>query len=355
MKIAIDCRHIDSSGIGVYLRECLPFFLKSSNSFLLLGDSVKLGIFRNHANAKVIHCIIKPFTFQDTFFFPRAIVREINKSDIFYSPYFNIPSGVSIPTYTTIHDIIFPDIPELTSKAGLAARMYFYRRCFRHSKKIFTVSEFSKSRIEFYLKSKKPVIVTYSAIQPYFIEYTKTAGNVKKNKIVIFIGNIKKNKGLEILLEAFRLAKEEGLPHQLIIVGSKDNFRTSNNSVLKKIDSLGSDTVIFTGFIPDEKLAKYLSCASLLVQPSLYEGFCLPPLEAMVLGTKVLISDIRVLKEIYTDYPVAYFRSGDIVDLKEKLLNLLLHNEPASQILSNELLSKYSFEKTANTILKEFN
>jgi glycosyltransferase involved in cell wall biosynthesis len=139
----------------------------------------------------------------------------------------------------------------------------------------------------------------------------------------------------------------------LVVIGAKENFRTSDNTILQKIESLGVEAVTFTGFISDEQVMEQLSKAALLVQPSLYEGFCLPPLEAMVLGTQTLISDIPVLKEIYSGYPVTFFKSEDPSDLKEKMVALLLNKKPSSPILSDELLLKYTFKKTASIILEE--
>jgi glycosyltransferase involved in cell wall biosynthesis len=344
---------IDASGIGVYLRECLPWFLQSGNDFLLLGNSRRLQCFSSNANVKIIECNIKPFSIKELFFFPFKTARQINRADLYFSPFFNIPHSITIPVFTTIHDIIFPDMPELTSKTGLAARMWFYRRAYKKSQKIFTVSEFSKSRIQYHLGTEKPIIVTHSAIQPMFLEYRANIQNVQKTQTIVFIGNIKKHKGLDLLLDAFGLAKKEGLPHRLVIIGAQENFRTVDKTVLQKIDFLGSEAVTFTGFISDEQVMERLSAAALLVQPSLYEGFCLPPLEAMVLGAHALISDIPVLKEIYADFPVTFFRNGDPSDLKKKLMELLFNKKPSSPVLSNELLLKYTFQKTASVILKE--
>jgi len=209
------------------------------------------------------------------------------------------------------------------------------------------------SRIQHHLGTRKPVIVTHSAIQPIFLEYRANIQNVKKTQTIVFVGNIKKHKGLDLLIDAFSLAKKEGLPHRLVVIGSRENFRTSNNTVLQKIEALDSSAVTFTGFISDEQVMEYLSKADLLVQPSFYEGFCLPPLEAMVLGTHALISDIPVLKEIYSDYPVTFFKSGSLSDLKEKIMGLLFTKKPSSPILSDDLLLKYTFEKTAEIILRE--
>jgi glycosyltransferase involved in cell wall biosynthesis len=351
MTIAIDCRMIDASGVGVYLRGCLPFFLQSGHNFLLLGNAAQLHSYASNTNVKIIDCNVGPFSLKESFFFPPKTARQINGADVYFVPFFNVPCGIKIPVYTTIHDIIFPDMPHLLSKTGLAARMWFFRRAFAKSRKIFTVSEFSKSRIEHYLEVEKPVIVTHSAIQPVFLEYRANLRNITKKETIVFIGNIKKHKGLDYLLDAFHQVRNEGLPHKLIIIGSKENFRTSDNAVLQKIEVIGA--VSFTGFVSDEKLMEYLSTAALLVQPSLYEGFCLPPLEAMVLGTHALIADIPVLKEIYADYPVTFFRAGDGNDLKEKMMKLLLEKNEPSPVLPEQLLLKYTFEKTSSIIMKE--
>jgi glycosyltransferase involved in cell wall biosynthesis len=350
MIITVDCRWIDASGIAVYLRECIPFFFDSTHTFLLLGNAKKLlPLIADKENITVLDCDVKPFSITELIAFPRCILKKINSGDLYYSPYFNIPGFLKIPVFTTIHDIVFPDIPELTSRFGLAARMWFYRRAFRLSKKIFTVSEFSKSRIKYYSKNTVPVIVTHSAIQPHFVRFNKN--NVKKTNTIIFIGNIKKHKGIDTLLDAFKIARSEGLPHQLIIVGSMDNFRTMDTSFMQKINMLGPDAVHFTGFISDEKILEYLSSASLLVQPSLYEGFGLPPLEAMILGTKALISDISVFREIYNGYPVSFFRAGDSTDLKEKIMELLYGKTVPCISLPEHLAEKYTFAKTVSTIM----
>jgi glycosyltransferase involved in cell wall biosynthesis len=353
MTVSIDCRHINASGIGAYLRGCLPWFLQSGNDFLLLGNTVQLHSFSLNINVKIIECDIKPFSIKELFLFPRRTIRQINRADIYFSPFLNIPCGIKIPVFTTIHDIIFPDMPELVSNIGLKARMFFFRRALKKSQKIFTVSEFSKSRIECHLGKGKPVIVTYSAIQPHFLEFRQHTGKIHKKETIVFVGNIKKHKGLDYLLDAFLLAKKEGVPHKLLIIGARENFRTADNTVLQKIDSLGCEAVNFTSFISDQQLMEHLSAASLLVQPSLYEGFGLPPLEAMVLGTNALISDIPVFREIYADYPVTFFRTGDTEDLKNKMLEMLLSKKPEPPVLDKKLLNRYTFEKTAQILLKE--
>lgn len=355
LNIAIDCRMFNASGVGVYLRGCLPYFLQTEHHFLLLGNIEHLRSFETCVNVNIINCNIKPFSLKELFFFPSGIKKQINKADIYYSPFFNIPRGIKIPVYTTIHDIIFPDMPQLVSRSGLYARMFFFRRAYKKSRKIFTVSEFSKSRIEYHLGAGKPVIVTHSAIQQIFLDYREKVKNIKEKETIVFIGNIKKHKGLDYFIDAFSLAKKEGLNHKLVIIGSKEHFRSEDNSILQKIESLGQQAVSFTGFVTDEKLIENLAESSLLVQPSLYEGFCLPPLEAMSLGTKALISDIPVLKEIYSKYPVTYFEAGNILDLKNKLMEILYKKEAPVITLTENLINNYTFKKSSLIILDNLN
>jgi glycosyltransferase involved in cell wall biosynthesis len=351
MKIILDCRHINASGgIGVYFRGILPFFIDSRASIILLGDENILRQFAQNNDIEIIHCAIKPFSLRDTFAFPKSILNKINSCNIYYTPYFNIPNGIRIPVYSTIHDIIFPDMPNLVSGPGLWARMYFYKRAARFSKAVFTVSEFSKSRIKHFLGESLNVINASNAVNaPYVNPENNT---VKKNNI-LFIGNIKKHKGLNILLEAFLQCRKEGLNYELVIVGSQSKFRSGDKKTLEHLKKLKGHGVTFSGFINDDEKWKLLAESALLVQPSLYEGFGYPPLEAMFCGTQALISDINVFKEIYSDFPVIFFRAGDSRDLHDKLMEILSGKNRHSIRLDDTLKNKYAFEKTFTVVFKE--
>jgi glycosyltransferase involved in cell wall biosynthesis len=336
---------INSSGVGVYLRGCLPWFLASPRRVLLLGDTETLvPLTRGKANARIIECRVKPFSARELLAFPRTVLKEINRCDLFYSPFFNVPGGIRVPVYTTIHDIIFPDMPQLTSKAGLAARMWFYRRAFRRSQKLFTVSSFSRARLDFHSRGRVPIVVTHSAVRSDLLSYDEAA--CPKEDFILFIGNLKQHKGLQCLIDAFEDARKGGLTSRLVIAGSGDNLRT-------RAAPPGTPGVEWAGSVSDGELAALLARARLLVQPSLYEGFGLPPLEAMAIGTRALVSDIPVFREIYDGFPVAYFRAGDTTDLKEKLLAILADGKTERISLSDGLKNRYTFEKTASVILKE--
>lgn len=349
MKLAIDCRMTNSGGVGSYLNALLPYLTKK-NECLLLGNKNELEKF-NSERTEILSLETKTFSLKELFAFPKEILKKINECDIYYSPYFNVPGritgGIKIPVFTTIHDVVFLDVPGLASKSGTIIRKFFYKYAVFKSKKIFTVSEFSKERIIHHLKCKKPVVVTYNAVPGWFYEKKSETTETKKENSILFVGNIKKHKGLSLLVDAFKIAKEKGFDLTLKIVGNSENFRTADKNIFKKISEAPKNSILFTGRISDEELKNLYRKTKRLVQPSFYEGFGMPPLEAMSLGTKAIISDIPVFKEIYKDFPVTFFKAGDCNDLAEKLLSIKNETDEIK-----EFPQIYSFEKTAEIIQK---
>ena len=339
---------LKSGGIGTYLESLLPYFIKSFECLLLIYPDQKECLPDCTASCQIIETDIKTFSLKELFLFPASLKKIINSCDIFYSPYCNVPCGIKIPVFTTIHDIVFLDIPELSSRAGILIRKFFYQRAINKSKAIFTVSQFSADRIKAKLKIKnKPLIVTYNSVPEHFS--LENPAKIVKDNSIIYVGNIKKHKGLSYLLEAFEICKTNGLDCKLVIIGNAENFRSGDTEIAKRLSSADEEDICFTGRISDSELQDYYQKAKLLVQPSLYEGFGMPPLEALYLGTNVVISDIPVFKEIYADFPVSFFNSADSNDLAEKIQESFYKAAPEN------LPQKYSFQKTANIIVETFN
>ena len=341
MKIAIDCRMYNSSGIGTYLQGILPYLLaEQKNNYLLLGNFNILSKYKAK-NVEIQEVNIPIFSVKELFCFPCA---KINSYDVFLTPNFNIPIGIKIPIYAFIHDVVFLDIKELTSKIGYYIRKFYLNRAVKIAKKIFTVSEFSKKRISFHFKKAKDIVVAPCAIKNELINYFPQKVSISK-EFIIFVGNIKPHKGLETLVKGWRYARKKGFDKQLVIVGEKEGFKTklSNEEFLK------DQNIIFTGRISDEELYNYMNEASMLVQPSIYEGFGLPPLEALYLGTTCLLSDIEVFKEIYVEFQNCYFFNKESPeDLAKKLLSL----SPQKIEQKNFITNHFHFKKTTQIILE---
>ena len=133
MKLAVDCRMSGKSGIGAFIDGILPFFIASGTSLLLLVP--ESGLYGEELRAaaaaaqqvRILTCPQKVFSLQELICFPRALVREINACDAYFTPYCNIPAGIRVPVYSTIHDVVFLDMPEIAGKLGTAVRRAFYR------------------------------------------------------------------------------------------------------------------------------------------------------------------------------------------------------------------------------------
>ena len=348
MTIAVDCRMLGSGGIGTYIASLLPYFLESHDC-LLIGDKDKLNAYSSSSHAILIPCDVEPFSLKELAVFPLSILHRINKCTIFYTPYCNIPSGIKIPVFSTIHDVVFLDVPGLTSKTGVQIRKFFYQRAINKSAALFTVSNFSAARIRTKLKCHNiSIVVTYNALPAWFSSDSRYEQAEKKEQI-LFVGNIKKHKGLHVLLTAFKKVLNKGLSARLIIVGNADNFRTGDKSVCAEIDTFPKESICFTGHISDEELRNLYSQSKLLVQPSFYEGFGIPPLEALSLGTHALVSDIPVFREIYGKFPVKFFKSGDSDDLAENIIACM--NDTSSV---PGMPDCYSYKKSADIILAAF-
>ena len=327
MKIGVDCRYLGLSGIGRFLENILKHFDFSKNEYTLFGKKEKI---ENYKNANLVYTDESPFSKKGLF---NKAFKITKKMDYFYSPNFIIPYTVKCKCITTLHDILFLDMKEVNGGLlDLLSKKILLKRCMKKSKCIFTVSEFSKKRISYYYpKYKDKIIYSYQGIEDNFKSYEKQ----EKENYIIFVGNIKKQKGLKTLIEAFNLIDDKSL--DLFIVGDSKNFKNKDDEI---INMFNDNRIKFTGFLSDEDLKKKVAKAKFLIQPSIYEGFGLPPLEALYLGTKPIISDIDVFKEVYSDLPVEFFKVGDPNDLKDKILNSSEEFELDKELLNKKFNSK---------------
>lgn len=351
MRIAVDCRMVGSGGIGSFISELVPCFLEE-NECLLIGTHAQCADFVRLPNARFCFCDVRPFSLRELLAFPGDILDEINHCDAYFTPYCNVPGGIEIPIFTTIHDVVFLDVRGLAGFLGRLARKMLYQRAVNYSDAVFTVSEFSKERILHHLRCKRQVVVVHNSAPRYLSEPFADGAPPKKDQI-LFVGNIKRHKGLKNLLEAYEAASERSADFRprLVIVGNAENFRTGDEETVRKIREMqeSGKGIEFTGRISNDRLRRLYAESRLLVQPSLYEGFGIPPLEAMTVGTRALISDIPVFREIYGHLPVAFFRAGDSDDLAEKLLRS--DDSPLSDEETERVRRAYSYKDSADRII----
>ena len=316
MKIAFDCRYFGNSGIGRVNEGILEDLLANDghgHQWVLIGDPTKLAKFV--PLGEILAENSNPFS-KSGLFFEKTALNKINACDAFLSVGYVFPFGIKIPLYLFIHDCVFFDKKETTNGfVDLQIKRYFYKRAVKKSRRIFTVSEFSKGRIVSLFKADpEKITVVLNGVAPAVLSFPKAK---RKNQNFIFVGNFKSHKGIDVLLAAYTSYRKEGGTMSLTIVGNQDNLRTAYRFRDEERDLEG---VSFLEKPDDETLLAAMASASALIQPSRYEGFGLPPIEALCLGTNVILSDIPVFKEIYGNMDVVFFHDGDSEDLKDKML-----------------------------------
>ena len=331
MKIAVDCRYLGKSGIGRVLEGILEKLDYKNDKFFLIGNKKVLN---KYPNAEIIECYSNPFSVKGLFVFP----KKINKlCDALIVPNFIIPFGINLPVVSIIHDLIFLDVA-YTNKNFIDKKVkrYLLKRCVRKSKAIACVSNFTLKRCQYYYpKYNKKFFLNYNGLSDSIINYEKPKDLKKDNKSVVYVGNVKPHKGLKTLINAFIMLP---VGYSLKIIGERENFITGFND-----DCLNTEGVIFTGRLTDENLLREIASAGLLIQPSEYEGFGLPPLEALYLGTKAIVSDIEVFKEVYEGLDVDFFK----VNNAEDLVNKILTTERFIKDCRKEITDRYDFKKSA--------
>lgn len=345
MKLAIDCRLIGSSGIGTFIENIVYHITQNTdNHFLLIGRKEKLAMYENNSRCEIVECNHATFSWKELLLFP---VSKVNQCDAFYTPNFNIPLGIKVPIFSMIHDIVFLDIKGLSSGLGRCIRYLYIKRAISISRAIFTVSEFTKQRLKDYFHASKDIYVVHGAVSQGLVQFKEHHPyQTNKERYIVFLGNLKRHKGIELLIKAYKKIKETGtIDYKLYIVG-RFNFRVKDQYVIELSTKHDSD-IKFINDATNEEVYTLLSSADALISPSYYEGFGLTPLEAMFLGTPAIISDIPAHREIYRDTPAVFFKSGDIDDLINKLSSIS-HNH---RVDITELTAwKYSFKISANKI-----
>lgn len=350
MKIAIDCRLIGRSGIGTYIENVVEVATRRTDiQFVLLGDETLLASYAAMPHCRVVHCCLKSFTLGELFRFP---VDEVNACDAFFAPNFNLPLGLRVPVFCTIHDVVFFDVKGLVSPIGRLVRWLYIKRATRLSATIFTVSEFSRQRIQELFHPVCPIVVTYGGVSLQLVAYRQQHGIQEgpRNGQIVFVGNLKKHKGIETLLKAFQLLREQHhVEAHLLVIGNID-FRSKDSKVLKLLQDRQGD-VTFLQHASNQEVFDALRRASVLVSPSLYEGMGLPPLEAMYLGTPAIISDIPVYREIYSSTTAQFFPPNDADRLSSLLAQLLSSETSVRADVEQAVNERYNFSLVANKIL----
>lgn len=338
LKITFDARMSEHSGIGTYIKNLLRELSKDPRVDLTVICKSK-NTMDLEAIPTVYYCETDIYTIKEQFDLIKLFPKK-EKNSYFWSPHINIPlfyPGENL--IVTVHDLLF--FEEDIFPLNIAKKIYrnlFFKSLVKKSKVIFTPSQFTKDQlIRRYPNSSNKTIVTHLGINDVW----KPKTNFDKKKEIVFIGNIKKNKNLSLLVKAFDQIKNR-IPHQLVIIGASQNLRSKEDLTKYSIDS---NRVTIEGRMEDNDLVEKVARAELVVCPSLYEGFGLVPVESYAGGTKVLCSDIPVHKETMEGF-ADFFESDDIQDCADQMFKALTKEVSFEK---EKFFKKYEWAKTAKT------
>ena len=242
----------------------------------------------------------------------------------------------------TVHDITFHMHPEWFSKAYGTYYRLITPIFTRLSRKVITVSEFSKREIQGWLNiSDDKIVVIHNAVSDA-IKDSPTNASSKNEKYVLTVASLDPRKNLSRLVAAYELTGI-GRETKLVLAGRSSSLFNMNMS--KEI--LASSV----GYIPDEALAALYKNAVLFVYPSLYEGFGIPPLEAMLMGCPVILSDIPVFREIFGD-AACYVDPLNTASICEGMLKVLKDDSYREDLICKgfEKAKQYSWKKSAEKL-----
>jgi glycosyltransferase involved in cell wall biosynthesis len=355
--------HSDPSGLGVYSQELLLELLATKSQFDFIvytsSDSLIKSFPRKVSPASPLTSPDRRFLgnilrilWQQTVL-PLRLRKQ--RASLVYSP---VPEGIFYPHLSqiiTIHDVIPFKYPELYPKQ----KYHFYYAVpilLMHSQAVICDSENTKKdAIAYYRVDDERMHVIYPGFNPERF-WPRPNGPVPRRfgltRYLLYVGDMRPYKNLERILEAFASLRLKDL--QFVIAGRKD--RRFYPRIRKKVGDLSlEDKVVFLGYVPEEDLPHLYSASAALVHATLYEGFGLPPLEAMACGCPVIASNVASLPEVCGDaaYYVDPYDAGSIAaGIHQVLTDHNLRNALVRKGL--ERVQLFSWRKTVEQLIKLF-
>ena len=366
MRIAIDIRKINEFGVGTYIWNLVRnlAMVDTQNEYLLIGSNRnfhELGPLP--ANFKQLYQPEEESTWRHHVTIPFALRRQ--EADIVHVPHHDASFFNPSKLVVTIHDCVHLLFPQEDSSKFRNYRSYLQtKRVVESAKHVLAVSKSTKEDlINIFQLPESKISVVHNALDERFV-FTNIPEERKqvleryqlKDPFVLYSGKIRPHKNLHRLIEAFAVLKSELIDDEkyknlkLIIIG--DELSKHQYLRLTVIRSGAQQDVRFFGFVPYPILRVFYQSAALFAFPSLYEGFGLPPLEAMANRTPVIASNSSSLPEVLDDAAVL-INPENVFDIARGM-KLILSDDVLRQRLVQkgiEQVSKFSWKLAAQRVL----
>jgi glycosyltransferase involved in cell wall biosynthesis len=371
VKIAIDIRRMTEFGVGTYIRNVVRTLgrLDRENKYLLIGPSSKveeIGSLPPNFHAVPLHQLERSLKGWWEF---RAVLRRLDCDLVHVPNIFSVPRALPCPYVMTVHDLLeHMSLGRQRNDLWRSVHFQLTMRVLRGAARIFAVSNFTKTEMEkLFGISPERIEVVYNAIDERFLHGHASAADreliAKRYQVtypfLLYAGRVSAHKNVVRMIEAFsalkgELEKERAFPDlKLIIIGDD----LSGNPDLRRtvVRSGVQNDVRFLGFVPIEVLRIFYDSAKIFVFPSLYEGFGLPPLEAMAHGTPVVTSNVSSLPEVVGNAAVLV-NPENVFEIMRALHRVLLDQGLRERMKERSYVQagKFSWEKSVRRILEVY-
>lgn len=377
--VAFDARHLRDFGIGTYIRNLLRALgnLDHENRYTITAFPGDVKDFDGlPANFKLVTYTRSDLDLRDLAAFP-LFVRQF-QPDLYHMPLNRVPYWMPKPYVVTIHDmsvLLF----EQVSSWRQSLRHYLFRRGLLRADKVIAVSEATRRDVEHYLNIPASRIRRiYNAPDPRFAAHPNPAdaraagpgsADHERRRILeryqisypylLYTGTIRPQKNIPRMVEAFAVLRGDLENHpvysdlRLIIIGDEVSRNPTVRQAVNKTHM--EQAVRFLGFVPFDTLRVFYESAAAFVFPSLYEGFGLPPLEAMASGTPVVTSNVSSLPEVTGDAAMIV-NPDNVFDIargiREVLLDASLRRDLVARGYSQA--ASFSWDVTAREVLDTY-
>jgi glycosyltransferase involved in cell wall biosynthesis len=368
VKIAFDIRRMADFGVGTYTRNVVRALgrLDHENQYFLIGAPERTHeIGSLPQNFQQVPLLASDTTVKGYLEF-RAILNRL-QCDLVHIPHlFWMPRTLTCPYVMTVHDVL-EHMYRAHDRSGLRRSLHFRltRRVLRGAARILAVSQFTRNDVvKLFRIPSEQIEVVYNAIDERFLRgHTSDADRqliAERYQVnypfLLYAGRISPHKNLVRIIEAFsalkaELEKEGKFPDlKLIIIGDE----VSKHPDLRRtvVRSGVQNDVRFLGFVPIEVLRIFYDTAKIFVFPSLYEGFGLPPLEAMAHGTPVVTSNTTSLPEVVGKAAVLV-NPENIFEIMRALHRVLLDQSLREKLKERacQQAQRFSWDDSAQHIL----
>ena len=230
-----------------------------------------------------------------------------DRLDLLHVPVYVGPWNSPCPVVVTVHDLSFFLYPELFRRYNRLYLQALTRRTVARAVRVIADSASTRADILRLLGTppeKVSVIPAGVGVEMRPIGAAEQMQALRRRyglpeHIILYLGTLEPRKNLPLLLEAYAQLRRTGCTHRLVLAGGKGWYYEDIEATVTRLGL--REEVLFPGHVPDEELPLWYNAADLFVYPSLYEGFGLPPLEAMACGTPVITSNAASLPEVVGD------------------------------------------------------